>query len=78
MESIRCGQCGRLLAKAEGVSALEIKCPRCGAYHVLRAASPTPERPRAPSDMDNARCDASQIPGVVGGRQATAGARDLP
>ena len=37
-KEIRCGNCGRLLAKGTAI-ALEIKCPRCGAYTILRASS---------------------------------------
>ncbi|MGE4281998.1 MAG: Com family DNA-binding transcriptional regulator [Magnetospirillum sp.] len=47
MESIRCASCGKLLAKAEAYSVIEIKCPRCRAINILRAASPAPERQRA-------------------------------
>ncbi|HML54197.1 MAG TPA: Com family DNA-binding transcriptional regulator [Solidesulfovibrio magneticus] len=41
---IRCGQCGRLLAKGTGT--IEIKCPRCRTINHVRAASPedSPER----------------------------------
>lgn len=31
-KEIRCGECGRLLAKGEAVR-LSIKCPRCGALN---------------------------------------------
>lgn len=37
-KEIRCGHCNRLLAKGEALY-LELKCPRCGAYTILRAAS---------------------------------------
>ncbi|WP_435626995.1 Com family DNA-binding transcriptional regulator [Candidatus Ferrigenium straubiae] len=43
METIRCGKCSKLLAKAS-YSKLEIKCPRCGTLNQLRAESPKPER----------------------------------
>jgi phage FluMu protein Com len=46
LKEIRCGQCQRKLAEGEYVR-LNIKCPRCGALNVLRALSPTPERPGA-------------------------------
>ncbi|WP_142850876.1 Com family DNA-binding transcriptional regulator [Telmatospirillum sp. J64-1] len=50
MESIRCGSCRRLLAKAAAYQAIEIKCPRCGTINrLMRAESPAPERPGAPS-----------------------------
>ena len=35
---IRCGSCGRLLAKGTGT--IEIKCPRCRTINHVRAASP--------------------------------------
>ncbi|WP_414675626.1 Com family DNA-binding transcriptional regulator [Magnetovibrio sp.] len=47
MESIHCPSCKKLLAKGT-VKALEIKCPRCKTFLVLRAKqSPPTERPRA-------------------------------
>ncbi|MGQ0710349.1 MAG: Com family DNA-binding transcriptional regulator [Rhodoferax sp.] len=46
-KEIRCGQCQRKLATGHYIE-LTIKCPRCRAVNHLRAASPTPERPRAP------------------------------
>lgn len=46
MESIRCGQCQKLLAKGTAL-ALEIKCPRCGTINHMRTPSPLTERPRA-------------------------------
>ena len=42
MREIRCGNCNRLLAKGEVVN-LAIKCPRCGAITIVRAASPNVE-----------------------------------
>ncbi|KAF0205481.1 MAG: Mu-like prophage protein [Gallionellaceae bacterium] len=42
MESIRCGNCNRLLAKAD-YKQIEIKCPRCGTLN-LKAKSLEPER----------------------------------
>ncbi|WP_142850979.1 Com family DNA-binding transcriptional regulator [Telmatospirillum sp. J64-1] len=53
MESIRCGSCRKLLAKAV-YRTIEIKCPRCGAINHLRAASPASERPRASHPMEDA------------------------
>ena len=35
-KEIRCGNCGRLLAKGTAI-ALEIKCPRCGEIKYVRA-----------------------------------------
>ena len=36
-EEIRCGQCGRLLARGEAVN-LAIKCPRCGTInHITKS-----------------------------------------
>jgi phage FluMu protein Com len=39
-EEIRCGQCGRLLAKGEAVK-LAIKCPRCGAINQITKSGKT-------------------------------------
>ena len=52
MEEIRCGVCGKLLAKGEVVT-LTIKCPRCGAINHLRATSPNPEGRRASHAEDS-------------------------
>lgn len=38
IKEIRCPHCNRLLAKGEALY-LELKCPRCGAYTILRATS---------------------------------------
>lgn len=43
MESIRCGSCGKLLAKAEFVE-IEIKCTRCSTLNFVKAKSLKPER----------------------------------
>ncbi|TAN64767.1 MAG: Com family DNA-binding transcriptional regulator [Magnetospirillum sp.] len=51
MESIRCGNCHRLLARGR-FDAIEIKCPRCGTLNHVRAKSPDPERPRASNQKD--------------------------
>ncbi|WP_072331893.1 Com family DNA-binding transcriptional regulator [Desulfovibrio piger] len=41
LTEIRCRHCGKLLARGWIVEAsLEHKCPRCGAYHLLRATRP--------------------------------------
>jgi phage FluMu protein Com len=39
LAEIRCTHCHRLLAKGEA-RYMEFKCPRCGAFIILRAASP--------------------------------------
>ena len=39
LPEIRCGHCGKLLARGLAVD-LEIRCPRCGADNHVRAASP--------------------------------------
>ena len=38
---IRCGHCGKLLAKGYGV--VEIKCPRCKSFTIVRAGRPDTE-----------------------------------
>nr|DAR59361.1 MAG TPA: hypothetical protein [Caudoviricetes sp.] len=43
-EEIRCCHCGKLLAKGQARE-MEFKCPRCGAYTVLRAERPDSEPP---------------------------------
>ncbi|MFI8383345.1 Com family DNA-binding transcriptional regulator [Pseudomonas sp. NPDC079086] len=49
MIDIRCGGCGRLLAKAAGFTQLQIKCPRCRVINSQTAVScPNPERLGAP------------------------------
>ncbi len=46
LTEIRCRHCGKLLARGWIVEAsLEHKCPRCGAYTILRATRPDMERP---------------------------------
>lgn len=38
---IRCRHCGKLLARGRADDAhIEFKCPRCGAYTILRATRP--------------------------------------
>ena len=39
---IRCGHCNRLLGRGTARD-IEIKCPRCGAYTIVRAGSPSAE-----------------------------------
>lgn len=48
---IRCGSCGRLLAKGTGT--IEIKCPRCRTINYVRAASP--DKPREGEDKECSR-----------------------
>lgn len=44
LEEIRCRHCGKLLAKGQA-SIMEFKCPRCGAFTILRAERPCSESP---------------------------------
>ncbi|KAB8037403.1 Com family DNA-binding transcriptional regulator [Janthinobacterium aquaticum] len=53
MQDIRCGNCHKKLGMGE-YTRLSIKCPRCGTLNDMRAASPAPERPGAPSESINA------------------------
>lgn len=39
LKDVRCGKCNRLLARAAGVTQLQIKCSRCGALNHVRALS---------------------------------------
>ncbi|MDD2711358.1 MAG: Com family DNA-binding transcriptional regulator [Simplicispira sp.] len=74
MQEVRCGQCRKLLAKADGN--VEVKCPRCGCLNHWRASaadrsgpSPKPpERPRA-SSTNQDRDDASKKPFGMAGWQ---------
>lgn len=53
LEEIRCCHCGKLLAKGQARE-MEFKCPRCGAFTIVRAVRPCSE----PSDGQNgANCD---------------------
>ena len=45
LHNVRCGQCARLLAKATDYYDLQIKCPRCGTFNHLKAASLSTDRP---------------------------------
>ncbi len=45
LEEIRCCHCRKLLAKGR-VKIVEFKCPRCGAFTIMRAERPCSE----PSD----------------------------
>lgn len=41
LTEIRCRHCGKLLARGRAEDAhIEFKCPRCGAYNILRATRP--------------------------------------
>ncbi|WP_083844247.1 Com family DNA-binding transcriptional regulator [Pseudogulbenkiania sp. NH8B] len=51
LDDIRCGHCARKLAEGRYIE-LSIKCPRCGTINHLRAASPSPARPRASESKD--------------------------
>ena len=42
-QEIRCGRCGRLLAKGEALR-LAIKCPRCGAINQITRSGMTAKR----------------------------------
>ncbi|AFJ02012.1 Mu-like prophage protein Com [Methylophaga frappieri] len=44
MIEVRCGDCGRLLARAS-FSRIEIKCPRCKTLNSLRAIEPPTQAP---------------------------------
>ena len=46
LTEILCRHCGKLLARGRAEDAhIEFKCPRCGAYTILRATRPDMERP---------------------------------
>ena len=53
MNDIRCGKCGRLLAKAD-FEQLEIKCPRCRAMNILKATEP---RTRTPLSVEKSEAN---------------------
>ncbi|MDR3361671.1 MAG: Com family DNA-binding transcriptional regulator [Desulfovibrio sp.] len=42
MQDIRCPECGKLLARGEALE-LQLKCPRCKIYFILRAERPNAE-----------------------------------
>ena len=53
LEENRCRHCGGLLAKGQARE-MEFKCPRCGAFTIVRAVRPCSE----PSDgQTGANCD---------------------
>ncbi|MBF8636059.1 Com family DNA-binding transcriptional regulator [Pseudomonas fulva] len=39
LKDIRCGNCKRLLARAAGISQLQIKCSRCGTLNHVKTLS---------------------------------------
>lgn len=55
LKEIRCCHCCKLLAKGEALE-LEIKCPRCGAYTILRAARPKHELRDSLNEGKDADC----------------------
>ncbi|WP_251962403.1 Com family DNA-binding transcriptional regulator [Pseudomonas sp. Marseille-Q5299] len=42
LRDIRCGKCNRLLARAGGVTQLQIKCSRCGTLNHVKTSSLEP------------------------------------
>ncbi|MBI0141191.1 MULTISPECIES: Com family DNA-binding transcriptional regulator [Bartonella] len=42
MKEIRCGRCHALLAKADKVGKLEIKCRRCRSFNIVEAIENEP------------------------------------
>ena len=44
LEEIRCCRCGKLLAKGRA-EVMEFKCPRCGAFTLVRAKHPSAHLP---------------------------------
>lgn len=50
LKEIRCHKCGKLLAKGE-IIVIELKCPRCKAYNILRATSTRPELREGQTEM---------------------------
>ncbi|MFG0603490.1 Com family DNA-binding transcriptional regulator [Delftia sp. WSY_4] len=65
MQEIRCGSCRRKLGEGEYFR-LCIKCPRCGAFNQLSAASAPSEPPRGPTaeinDKSHHSLDRRQAP----------------
>ncbi|WP_300732986.1 Com family DNA-binding transcriptional regulator [uncultured Desulfovibrio sp.] len=53
LEEIRCRHCGKLLAKGQA-RVMEFKCPRCGAFTILRATRPGSERSERPQERFHA------------------------
>ena len=58
-KEIRCGNCGRLLAKGTAI-ALEIKCPRCGEIKYVRAMRPGSEPHDGHRSLNNEEIDRRQ------------------
>ncbi|WP_217640162.1 Com family DNA-binding transcriptional regulator [Paracidovorax valerianellae] len=82
MMEVRCGQCHKLLARADGN--VEIKCPRCGCINHWRASaadhsspSPDPRTPRASSTREN-NDDACKKPIGLAGWKKPPGRPDHP
>ncbi|WP_438279691.1 Com family DNA-binding transcriptional regulator [Pseudomonas alabamensis] len=42
LKDVRCGNCNRLLARAAGVTQLQIKCSRCGTLNHVKTSSLEP------------------------------------
>jgi phage FluMu protein Com len=58
LKEVRCGQCNKLLAKGWAKEAeIELRCPRCGTFFLLRAMSPN----SAPHAGQNGKYDGKQI-----------------
>jgi phage FluMu protein Com len=58
-KEIRCGNCGRLLAKGTAI-ALEIKCPRCGEIKYVRDMIPGSEPHDGHRSLNNEEIDRRQ------------------
>ena len=58
-KEIRCGNCGRLLAKGTALD-LSIKCPRCGAINHVRATRPGSEPHDGHGSLNNEKIDRRQ------------------
>lgn len=48
MKNLRCGDCAKLLAKADGGYDIQIKCPRCGVLNHMKAESLPSDRRATP------------------------------
>lgn len=51
MKDIRCGGCGRLLARAKFIQ-IEIKCPRCKTLNNMKAIEPLTKAPPSAEDKE--------------------------
>ncbi|MHC9012568.1 Com family DNA-binding transcriptional regulator [Stenotrophomonas rhizophila] len=74
MKNLRCGDCAKLLAKADGVYEIQIKCPRCGVLNHMKAESLPSDRRERPQEgstheerIDPRRC--ADRPANPAGRQ---------